>query len=437
MKKIILLFLIIQSIKVNAQIKNGPMVGYSEMKEVVLWVQTEKAAKVKFNYWEQETPNKKITTEEILTTKKDGFTAKIVCDQVTMGKKYTYEVLLNNKVIARDYPLAFQTQELWQYRKDPPNFKFALGSCNYVNETETDRPGNGYGGHNEIFKSIYDKKPDFMIWGGDNLYYRETDWGTRTGMIHRNTHSRNVPEMQALLGSTHHYAIWDDHDFANNDSDRSFGNKDMALEMFKLFWANPNFIFKDEGCTGTFQWGDVQFFMMDDRWFRAPDDDHNPNRDFFGKKQLNWLIDALTSSTATFKIIVSGGQIINPTKVFETMANYETEREELLKRITDAKIKGVMFVTGDRHHSVLQKLERTGANYPLYDLTVSSLTAGPAKPIKAEENAPVVEGTLFTERNFGLCEVSGPLKDRVLKIGIYDSKGEQKWVREIKASELK
>ena len=47
MKKIILFFLFIQSIKVNAQIKNGPMVGYSDMKEVMLWVQTEKTAKVK------------------------------------------------------------------------------------------------------------------------------------------------------------------------------------------------------------------------------------------------------------------------------------------------------------------------------------------------------------------------------------------------------
>ena len=119
------------------------------------------------------------------------------------------------------------------------------------------------------------------------------------------------------------------------------------------------------------------------------------------------------------------------------MANYETERDELLKRITDAKIKGVMFVTGDRHHTVLQKLERSGTNYPLYDLTVSPFTAGPAKPIKAEDDSPVVEGTLFTERNFAICEVSGTLKDRVLKISIFDSKGEQKWTRDIKASELK
>jgi alkaline phosphatase D len=437
MKKLFLLFLIIQTIGVNAQIKNGPMVGYSDMKEVMLWVQTEKAAKVKFNYWEQETPNKKMTTEEVLTTKKDGFVAKIVCDQVTMSKKYGYEVLIDNKKIARNYPLTFQTQELWQYRKDPPNFKFALGSCNYINEPETDRPGRAYGGFNEIFKSIYDKKPDFMIWGGDNLYYREPDWNTRTGMIHRNTHSRNIPELQPLLGSTHHYAIWDDHDFGPNDSDRSFWQKDMSLDIFKLFWANPNYVFKDEACTGTFQWGDVQFFLLDDRWFRTPNENFTGNRDYYGKKQLNWLVDALTGSNATFKIIVTGGQVVNPAKVFENMSNYEAERDELLKKITDAKIKGVLFVSGDRHHTVLQKLDRAGANYPLYDLTVSPLTSGPAKPIKAEDNSPIVDGTLFTERNFGICEVSGTQKDRVLKISIFDSKGEQKWVREIKANELK
>ncbi|MEA5458933.1 alkaline phosphatase D family protein [Arcicella sp. LKC2W] len=437
MKKLILLFLIVQATFVNAQIKNGPMVGYSEMKEVLLWVQTEKPAKVKFVYWEQTTPTKKMTTDEVVTNKKNAFVAKIVCDQVTMGKKYNYEVLVDNKKITRNYPLTFQTQELWQYRKDPSAFKFAFGSCNYINEPETDRPGRPYGGYNEIFKSIYDKKPDFMIWGGDNNYYREADWNTRTGMIHRNTHSRNVPELQPLLGNTHHYAIWDDHDYGNNDADRSFWMKDTSLEIFKLFWANPNYVFKDQACTGTFQWGDVQFFMLDDRWFKAPNENFTGDRDYYGKKQLTWLIDALTGSSATFKVIVTGGQIVNPAKVFENMSNYEAERQELLKKITDAKIKGVLFFTGDRHHTVLQKLDRSGANYPLYDLTVSPLTSGPAKTVKEEDNSPIVEGTLFVDRNFALCEVSGTLKERVLKISIFDSKGVQKWTRDIKASELK
>ena len=69
MKKILLFILIAQATFTNAQIKNGPMVGYSEMKEVMLWIQTEKTAKVKFNYWEQDKPSVKMTTDEVLTTK--------------------------------------------------------------------------------------------------------------------------------------------------------------------------------------------------------------------------------------------------------------------------------------------------------------------------------------------------------------------------------
>ena len=124
-----------------------------------------KAAKVKIAYWEVGSPQKKFFTDEILTQKKDGFVAKPIADQVTMGKKYNYEVWVDGKKVNFAYPLVFQSQALWQYRTDPPNFKFALGSCNHINEAETDRPGKVYGGGYEIFSSIYDKKPDFMILG--------------------------------------------------------------------------------------------------------------------------------------------------------------------------------------------------------------------------------------------------------------------------------
>jgi alkaline phosphatase D len=58
------------------------------------------------------------------------------------------------------------------------------------------------------------------------------------------------------------------------------------------------------------------------------------------------------------------------------MATYDAERAELLKKIADAKVPGVFFLTGDRHHTCLQKLERAGNLYPLYDLTISPLTSG-------------------------------------------------------------
>jgi len=187
--------------------------------------------------------------------------------------------------------------------------------------------------------------------------------------------------------------------------------------------------------TSTFGWGDCQFFMLDDRWFRAPNVDKDSTKAFLGDAQINWLIDALTFSKANFKIISSGGQVINDARVFENYAAYPVERRKLIERITAAKISGVMFLSGDRHHAELSKLERPGT-YPLYDLTTSPLTAGVHNPGK-EPNTLRVDGTLFNGHNFALIKLSGTTKDRVLKINLLDNSGKPVWEKEIKANDLK
>jgi len=56
----------------NAQnlLKSGPMVGYSTMREVCIWVQTTSQAKVKFEYWNINDAKKKFfskSSEKLLT----------------------------------------------------------------------------------------------------------------------------------------------------------------------------------------------------------------------------------------------------------------------------------------------------------------------------------------------------------------------------------
>ncbi len=438
-KVLFLLFFVFISFKNYGQIKSGPMVGYADYREVMLWVQTDKAAKAKINYWEQGKPTFKKSTDEITTSKENAFVAKLLADDAYPGKIYDYEVVINGKIVKRTYPLNFKTQTLWQYRTDPPTFKFAFGSCTYVAEPEFDRPGNSYGGNYEIFNSIADKKPDFMLWTGDNAYYREVDYGSKGGMNKRMTHTRSLPEMQRLLGAASNYAVWDDHDYGPNNTDRSNVLKKSALDVFKNFWANPNYTFENEGITGSFEWADVQFFMLDDFWWKAPTELYNKNDrgDYLGEKQLQWLIDALSFSKAPFKIIVVGGQVLNPIRVFENMSMFDKEREKLLNAISAAKIQGVLFISGDRHHTIIHKVERPGT-YPLHDITVSPLTSGPGKPLNEELSSPtVVEGTMVSERNFGMVEVSGPRLNRVLKLTVHNVKGDQLWNKEFKASELK
>jgi alkaline phosphatase D len=416
-------------------LQSGPMVGYSEMREVLLWVQTTLPANVKCIYWDTLHPQKKFSTNEVLTEKNTACTAKLIADSVQPGKGYKYEVFINRKTFRRPYPFQFQTPKLWKWREDPPDYRIAVGSCVYINEPEYDRPGIGYGGNYEIFTSIYNQHPDAMLWLGDNNYLRESDWNTRTGILHRYTHSRSVKEMQPLLASVSNYAIWDDHDFGPNDSDRGYWNKETTLEAFKLFTGNPGYgINGKPGVTTTFEQSDVQFFLMDNRYYRTADKRKTGERRILGKEQIDWLLDNLASSTATFKIVALGGQVLNPVAKYENYATYPDEMNELLTAIERENISGVLFLSGDRHHTELTKLERKGT-YPLYDLTSSPLTSS-SHADDGEQNTLRVQGTLVNQRNFAILEFTGKKKERAMNINVYDKDGKQLWKRIIPAAEL-
>jgi alkaline phosphatase D len=418
-------------------LESGPMLGYSTMMEVMVWVQTTQSAKVHIVYYDQKNPKERITSSKIQTQTDKFFIAHIIAG-VKPDKKYDYELYINDKQIKFPYPLQFQSQTLWRWRTDPPTIKFALGSCNYVNDSIYDRPGKPYGDKHEIFYSIAKEKPDFMLWLGDNTYLRESDYDSRTGIFYRHTHTRKLPEMQALLASTHNYATWDDHDFGHNNSDRSYALKDITLEAFKLFWGNQNYGIAG-GVSGSFVWGDVEFFVLDDRYFRTPSDYQGVDAIMFGEKQLTWVLDALKASQATFKFVMCGGQMMNNAHLpwLENFVKCGNEYNRFFTTLDKEKIPGVILLTGDRHNSELNKMER-GGSYPIYELTCSPLTAsGVGDRAKEEKNGFRVPDTYYGERNYATCTITGTRKERVLTIQLFDVQGKEIWKKEIKEQELK
>ncbi|MCB0706667.1 MAG: alkaline phosphatase family protein [Saprospiraceae bacterium] len=417
----------------NTLLQSGPMVGYSEMMEAMLWVQTNASAEVYFAYWDLEAPQTRYVTSKKQTQAKDAFTAHLIADQIVPDKKYGYQLYINDQAVNLPYPTEFQSQELWDWRHDPPVIKMAVGSCAYVNEEVYDRPGNSYGGEYGIFESIHKMDPDLMLWLGDNTYLREVDYYSRTGILHRNTHTRSLPEMQALLASTHNYAIWDDHDFGPNDSDRSYIHKDLTLEAFKLFWGNPSYgVNGQAGVTSFFHWGDADFFLLDNRYFRAPNYRKSTKRTMLGEDQLEWVIDALVSSGATWKFVAVGCQVLSDAEVYENYARlYPEEREYLLQRIEEEGILNVVFLTGDRHHTELCRKEFANGNV-IYDLTVSPLTSGYPRG-SDEVNDNLVDGTAVFDRNFGILEITGARTSREMLITIYDTDGVELWNYRIEA----
>ena len=426
----VFILMMVQSFAQKVELKSGPMLGYSEMREVIVWLQTTAKGKIQLNYWDQILPNQIFKSEIVETDISTAFTAKIILSLLEPGKKYGYQVLLNEKPLLFPYPLEFQTQSLWQWRTDPPAFSIALGSCAYINDTPYDRPGKPYGSNYHIFESILAKKPDAMLWLGDNTYLRETDWNSRSGILYRYSHTRATPELQGLLGSVHHYAIWDDHDFGPDNSDRGFIHKEATLEAFRLFWGNPTSGLPDQnGITSQFQWADIDFFLLDNRFSRAPDERKTGERTQFGKAQIEWLLDALKTSKAPFKMVATGGQFLSASAIAENHIKlYPEEREYLIKRIEEEGLTNIIFLTGDRHLTELTELKLPNGKF-IYDLTVSPLTSG--VNTNPDSNVLRVPGTLVTEHNFGLLTFSGKRQERKLTIKIFDAAGKEKWMKEI------
>lgn len=415
-------------------LQSGPMVAYSTMKEVMLWAQTTEASNVHFVYWDTDAPKKKYESTSVLTKKDNGFIAKAVADKLEPGNTYNYQLYINNKLVKRSYLLEFQSQPIWKWRHDAPDYSFALGSCAYINETQYDRPGTPYGSNYQIFESINKSNPDFMLWLGDNVYLREADWNSKTGILHRFSHTRALPEMQPMLANMHHFGIWDDHDFGPNNSDRSYHLKKVTEQAFKDFFPSPNYIF-DNGITSYVQWADADFFLLDNRYWRTPNRRTDLEREILGDEQLEWLIDALVNSFAPFKFVVMGGQFLNPAKHGEAYSKIAPEeRQKIIDAILELKIRGVIFLTGDVHRTELTKMDMPNG-YPLYDLTVSPLTSGVSR-FTGEENNLQVENTVVNKHNYGLLKVFGTRDSRTLEINIMDANGELQWQKQIPANEL-
>lgn len=426
----------------HAKHQAGPMLGYVEQMEAGVWYQTNADASVQIKYWKSSEPKKILKSEVIKTSKESYFIAKFLLTNLSFGTVYTYEVFIDGKKATFPFPLLVKTQDLWQYRKPAPDFTLAMGSCLFVNDPEFDRPGRGYGldaGNIEILQSIADKKPDVMLWTGDNIYYRDTDFYSKTRLDYRNRQARSLKEIQQVLATAANYSTWDDHDYGPNDSDRSYRLKDDALDLFNEYWFNPSAgEINNKGVYFYFSWSDVDFIMTDDRYHRAPNKLIDSTKDYFGQTQLTWIKDRLLNSFAPFKVIINGGQSINMNNPYEGFQQFKKEQNDLLAFIKEHKIEGVVFLSGDRHHTELLKLQLDGM-YPLYEFTSSPLTSSPNKNLREEQNNPLrVDGTLVNDqRNFGMMRVSGEKGKRLMVLQTYSVKGDLLWERSISETELK
>jgi alkaline phosphatase D len=334
-----------------------------------------------------------------------------------------------------------RAQPSWAKPADAVDLTIAFGSCFFLADPDPRWPGRDYGGGFGIFDAIASTHPDVMLWLGDNLYLQQPDLYDPAAMAARYRRQRSFPPLQKLLTTTSHLAIWDDHDYGPNDSDTSYVMKGETLKLFQRYWPNVSSGLPDvPGAFGFARYGDVQFFLLDDRYYRSPDRwPDGPDKTMFGARQLEWLKQALVAAPrSAIKIVAGGGQFWHRASRFEGWHQFAGERTAFAEWLARERIEGVIFLSGDRHFGELLKIERAGA-YPLYEFTSSPLTSRPpARLDKADTaNPDVVPGTLAQKRQFGLIRITGPGNDRRIAFEARDTEGSLLWRHEIKAGDLR
>lgn len=308
----------------------------------------------------------------------DDNTAVVEVTGLEPNTHYTYFVSVDGKPI----PLApAPTFNTFPPKGETSEFEIVFGG------------GAGFIPWNErMWTTLESRRPLAALLLGDNVYIDTPEVSQTQRYCYYRRQSR--PEYRHFAARTPIFAIWDDHDFGKDDcvSSPALDEPLWKMDVLKVFtenFVNPYYgsSAKQPGCYFDFSIGDVDFIMLDCRFYRQ-----NPklikNPSMLGSTQRAWLYDRLNNSKATFKVIASSVPWASGTKPGskDTWDGFPDEREEIFSFLKEKQIEGVVLISADRHRSDAWKIERPGA-YDLHDFSSSKLTNGMSHPL--------MKGSLF------------------------------------------
>ncbi len=288
------------------------------------------------------------------------------------------------------------------------NYKVAGREGRFRTLPKQGKPGRftiGFGGgagftpqYERMWNTIRSRDLTAFLFLGDNVYIDNPTRQAVQKYCYYRRQSR--PEFRQFVAGTPIFAIWDDHDFTTDDG---WGGPDIhdpawKIPVWRTFrdnWANPYYGGgeKQPGCWFDFAIADVDFFMLDGRYYREKGRRQGikvERPSMLGKAQKRWLFDKLTSSKATFKVLASPVPWAPGAKPgrggMDTWEGFHEERDEIFAFLARHKIEGVLLISADRHRSDAWKIERP-EGYPLYEFESSRLTN--------IHTHPIMPGSLF------------------------------------------
>lgn len=361
--------------KHDLRLFGGPMLGCVTDSSARFWVRTIGPATVQVVAGD-------LKSAAVQTGPDTDYTAILDLNGLKPLTSYPYDILVNDRSVSAGKPFEFRT-----FPSKDQKVQFAVGfggGARYNPSKET------------MWDVIASYSPAAFLFLGDNVYIDLPESRSKQRVHYYRRQLR--PEYQRLTAATASYAIYDDHDLGKNDcaggpDPFKPGWKFPSWNVFRENWNNPYYGGgeKQPGCWFDFSIGDVDFFMIDNRYYRSFQDGT-----MLGPIQKEWLLSKLSASTATFKVIASGtlwtehadkgGQ--------DSWWGVKEEREEIFSLIDREKIGGVILLSADRHRTDVYKIHRPDG-YDLYEFETSKLTNDHTHGTKKEALFSYNEGNFF------------------------------------------
>ncbi|MEH6731682.1 alkaline phosphatase D family protein [Pseudoalteromonas distincta] len=248
-----------------------------------------------------------------------------------------------------------------------------------------------------IFNTINKEQGDLFIFLGDNIYGDTNDMDVLAEKYQR---LGAKPGFKTLKAQTPIIAMWDDHDYGQNDAGKEYPHKEQSRQIMLDFWDEPvNSVrrTRPDGIYTSYMYGEneqtIQVIMPDLRWNRDALN-HVSELEYYTKRKLNnqgpyspsevkgasmlgeaqwqWLEQEL-KKPAAIKLIASSLQLLPDFTGWESWANFPEDRNRLFALIKKHKVNGVVIISGDTHWGEISKYQQN-LDYPLIEMTSSGLT---------------------------------------------------------------
>ncbi len=287
---------------------------------------------------------------------------KLNYSHLKLGRTYILEVHEGDELVDR--------RSLETLDTDMKKPKIAVASCIEDSRLEEQK---------DMWGSLLARQPDLIFLIGDNTY---GDWRKGTPILiprpsdlwERYMETFNAVDLYKAEKLIPIFATWDDHDYGVNDAGAAMGWKKESKKIFFAVYPQEEvdgFLEHGPGVSSSFEAFKQRFVFLDNRSFRSKKDLKGHHGTHFGEIQETWLWQQLSDETPTW--LISGDQFFGAHHPFESYAGNHSKSFDDFKENLRQIPTQVLFVSGDRHLTELQKIPKTVLGYETFEVTSSGI----------------------------------------------------------------